>query len=98
LRLIRHYGSFLFSLPELTPTSLSSSYIYFGEEARATQVNLPIYIASVPTEHLDGFNERFKASLERIASDGIDMRRMSMVINRDERQVRLRLLPGTVTM
>jgi Zn-dependent M16 (insulinase) family peptidase len=67
------------------------SYIYFGEEARATQVNLPIYIGSVPAEHLDGFNERFKASLERIASDGIDMQRMSMVINRDERQLRSKL-------
>ena len=80
------------------PTSLPSSYIYFGEEARATQVNLPIYIGSVPTEHLDGFNERFHSSLERIASDGIDMQRMSMVINRDERQVCLCLLLGTLTM
>jgi hypothetical protein len=51
-------------------------------------VNLPIYIGSVPAEHLDTFNERLKASLQRIVVDGIDMQRMCMVINRDERQVR----------
>ncbi|KIL70742.1 hypothetical protein M378DRAFT_6664 [Amanita muscaria Koide BX008] len=67
------------------------SYIYFGEDTRATRVNLPVYINSIPTEHLDGFNERFKASLERVAGDGIDMQRMSMVINRDERQLRRKL-------
>ncbi|KAK2461846.1 hypothetical protein APHAL10511_006309 [Amanita phalloides] len=67
------------------------SYIYFGEETRATMVNLPVYISSVPTEHLDGFNERFKASLERIVTTGIDMQRIAMVINRDERQLRSRL-------
>jgi hypothetical protein len=55
---------------------------------RATQASLPIYIGSVPTEHLDSFNEKIKESLKRIAMTGIDMQRMSMVINRDERQVR----------
>ncbi|PFH54559.1 hypothetical protein AMATHDRAFT_123 [Amanita thiersii Skay4041] len=67
------------------------TYIYFGEDTRATRVNLPIYISSVPTEHLEGFNERFKASLERITNEGIDMQRMAMVINRDERQLRSKL-------
>ncbi|KAF8622884.1 hypothetical protein AX15_006649 [Amanita polypyramis BW_CC] len=67
------------------------SYIYFGEETRATRVKLSIYIGSVPTEYLDSFNERFRASLERIATTGIDMQRMAMVINRDERQLRSKL-------
>lgn len=65
----------------------SSSYIYFGEDVRATRVTLPIYIGSVPTEHLDSFNEKLLASLRRIVKEGIDMERMSMLINRDERQV-----------
>jgi subtilase family serine protease len=52
-------------------------------------VDLPIYIGSVPVEHLDGFDERLTASFRRIAEDGIDMTRIEMVINRDERQVRI---------
>ena len=64
-----------------------SSYIHFAEDTRATHVNLPIYIASVPMEHLDTFSEKLKASLQRIVDDGIDMQRMARVINRDERQV-----------
>nr|GAT54909.1 predicted protein [Mycena chlorophos] len=67
------------------------TYIYFGEDTRATNVSLPIYIGSIPTEHLDGFEGRLKASLERIVSEGIDMERMAMVINRDERQLRSKL-------
>lgn len=64
-----------------------SSYIYFAEDTRATRVNLPIYVTSVLTEHLDTFNKKLEASLQRIVKDGIDMQRMKMVINRDERQV-----------
>lgn len=65
-----------------------STYIYFGEDTRATLVDLPIYVGSVPTEHLEGFDEKLKGSLKRIIAEGIDMERMAMVINRDERQVR----------
>jgi hypothetical protein len=65
-----------------------SSYIYFSEESRATLCDLPIYVGSVPTEHLDTFDTKLKASFERIVKEGIDMERMAMVINRDERQVR----------
>ena len=68
--------------------TLDSTYIYFSEDTRATRVDLPVYIGSVPTEHLDIFDERFKASLKKIADEGLDMDRMAMVINRDERQVR----------
>jgi hypothetical protein len=66
-----------------------SSYIYFAEDTRATRVNLPIYVGSVPTDSLDTFNEKLTASLKRIIETGIDMQRMAMVINRDERQVSL---------
>lgn len=65
-----------------------STYIYFAEDTRATALYLPIYVGSVPTEHLDDFDSKLKASLRRIVSEGIDMERMAMVINRDERQVR----------
>jgi hypothetical protein len=64
-----------------------SSYIYLSEDTRATMVDLPIYIGSVPVEELDNFDQKLVASFKRIAADGIDMTRISMVINRDERQV-----------
>ena len=64
-----------------------STYIYFSEDTRATYVDLPVYIGSVPTEHLDNFDEKFTTSLKRIIDEGFDMDRMAMVIGRDERQV-----------
>ncbi|KAJ7169964.1 Metalloenzyme, LuxS/M16 peptidase-like protein [Mycena filopes] len=67
------------------------TYIYFAEETRATALYLPIYIGSIPTEHIDDFDSKLKASLRRIVSEGIDMERMAMVINRDERQLRSKL-------
>lgn len=51
-------------------------------------VDLPVYIGSVPTEYLDTFDVKLTASFRRIVTEGIDMSRMSMVIKRDERQVR----------
>jgi hypothetical protein len=74
------------SLLDLT-INLYSSYIYFSEDTRATAVNLPICIGSVPTGELPSFNEKLQTSLNRIVKEGIDMHRMAMVINRDERQV-----------
>lgn len=50
-------------------------------------VDLPVYIGSVPAEYLDTFDARLSASFRRIVTEGIDMPRMLMVINRDERQV-----------
>ncbi|KAI0652259.1 Metalloenzyme, LuxS/M16 peptidase-like protein [Trametes meyenii] len=64
------------------------TYIYFGEDTRATYVDLPVYVGSIPTEHLDTFDEKLKASLRRVADEGLDMGRMAMVISRDERQLR----------
>lgn len=52
-----------------------------------THIDLPIYIGSVPTAHLDDFNEKLRTSLNRIVEEGLDMDRMAMVISRDERQV-----------
>ncbi|KAF5374955.1 hypothetical protein D9758_000192 [Tetrapyrgos nigripes] len=40
------------------------TYIYFSEDTRATRVSLPIYIGSVPTAHLDTFDEKLKDSLK----------------------------------
>ncbi|KAF9069136.1 Metalloenzyme, LuxS/M16 peptidase-like protein [Rhodocollybia butyracea] len=67
------------------------TYIYFSEDTRSTRVSLPIYVGSVPTEHLDTFDQKLKASLQRIVKEGIDMERMAMVISREERQLRSKL-------
>lgn len=45
----------------------------------------------MPTSELETFDSKLKASLEKIVSDGFDMDRMAMVINRDERQLRSKL-------
>jgi hypothetical protein len=68
-------------------SQVGSTYIIFDISDRASQADLCIYIGSVPTEHLDTFDDRLKDSLKRIVKEGIDMDRMSRVINRDERQV-----------
>ena len=70
--------------PSLT---VHSSYISFYMEVYVTNVNLGILISSVPVKYLDTFNEKLATSLKLIVENGIDMQRMAMIINRDERQV-----------
>lgn len=72
---------------QLLLLKIHSSYIYFGEDTRATYVDLPIYVGSVPAEHMYDFDEKLKKSLQKVVKEGMDMERMNMVINRDERQV-----------
>ncbi|EJD03900.1 uncharacterized protein FOMMEDRAFT_19228 [Fomitiporia mediterranea MF3/22] len=67
------------------------TYIYFDEETRPDFVDLPVYVGSVPMEHLDTFHERLTKSLNKIVKEGIDMKRMKMVIDRDRRQLRSKL-------
>jgi Zn-dependent M16 (insulinase) family peptidase len=64
-----------------------STYIYIGVELRATLSDLIIYVGSVPTEHLDTFDAKLHESFHRIVKEGVDLNRMRMVIDRDERQV-----------
>jgi hypothetical protein len=64
-----------------------STFIYIGEDHRATHSDLMIYVGSVPTEHLDTFDAKLHESFSRIIKDGVDLNRMKMVIDRDERQV-----------
>jgi Zn-dependent M16 (insulinase) family peptidase len=64
------------------------TYIYIGEDNRATLSDLLIYVGSVPTEHLDTFDAKLHESFRRIIKDGVDLNRMKMVIDRDERQLR----------
>jgi len=64
------------------------TYIYFGEETRATLCDLVVYVGSVPTEHLDSFDAKLHESFRRISKEGVDLDRMSMVIDRAERQLR----------
>ena len=70
-----------------------STYIYIGVEVRATLSDLMIYVGSVPTEHLDTFDAKLHESLRRIVKDGVDLNRMRMVLDRDERQVFFRFMP-----
>ena len=56
-------------------------------EVYVTNINLEIWITSVPIKYLDTFNEKLTTSLKLIVENGIDMQRMAMIINRDERQV-----------
>lgn len=64
------------------------TFIYIGTESRATLSNLTIYVGSVPTQHLDTFDAKLHESLHRIVKEGIDLNRMRMVLDRDERQFR----------
>ena len=45
----------------------------------------------MPVDELSKFEGKLMGSLKRIARDGIDMGRMTMLINRDERQLRSKL-------
>ena len=74
------------SLSDLT-MNLCSTNIYFGQDTRATAVELYVSIESVPTGELLSFNEKLEVSMRRIVKEGINMDRMAMVINREERQV-----------
>ncbi|KAK7694817.1 hypothetical protein QCA50_002005 [Cerrena zonata] len=62
------------------------AYLYFSENQAATSFDVPFYASSVPIEHLDTFDVRLRASLQRIVDEGLDMDRMAVILNRDERQ------------
>ena len=47
---------------------------------------MAIFVGSVPVQHLASFPDKLRASLARIAQEGLDMERMAMVISRDKRQ------------
>lgn len=68
-----------------------STYISFESSENATKGCLFVYVGSVPVEEVGNFEDKLMASLKRIAHDGIDMERMTMLINRDERQLRSKL-------
>jgi len=67
--------------------TIHSSYISFYTEVYATNINLGILISSVPVKYLDTFNKKLATSLKLIVENGIDMQRIAMIIDRDERQV-----------
>ena len=43
---------------------------------------------SVPVEHITNLPDKLRASLARIAEEGLDLERMAMVLHRDERWLR----------
>jgi hypothetical protein len=49
--------------------------------------DLELYAASVPTQSLQTLDGLFRDALRRIASSGLDMQRMRMVIEREKRKV-----------
>ena len=69
-----------------------STYIYIGSELRATLTDLMIYVVSVPTEHLDTFDAKLRESFRRIVKEGVDLNRMKIMLDRDERQVFFRFI------
>ena len=56
---------------------------------RPSFCDLLVYVGSVPTSNLDTFSEKLRESLLKITEGGFDMKRMRMVIDRDQRQVLL---------
>lgn len=65
-----------------TYISLSTSGVY------ATCIDLMVYAGAIPTEHLESFDTKLRASLARIADEGLDMERMARLLARDVQQVR----------
>ena len=47
-----------------------------------------VYAGAIPTEHLESFDTKLRASLARIADEGLDMERMARLLARDVQQVR----------
>lgn len=76
----------LFLSPKIA-LSICSTFIYIGVDNRATLSDLMIYVGSIPTEHLESFDTKLHESFRRFVKDGLDLQRMKMVIDRDERQV-----------
>ena len=66
---------------------MHSTYVAFYEDGRSTFSELAVYFGSVPSEHLGTLDERFKAAIQRIVAEGLDMDRMSSVITRDRLKV-----------
>lgn len=48
---------------------------------------LSVYLSSVPASNLSTIDATFKASLARIAKEGLDMKRMKMIIERQRLQL-----------
>ena len=53
----------------------------------ATCIDLMVYAGAIPTEHLESFDTKLRASLARIADEGLDMERMARLLARDVQQV-----------
>ncbi|KAF8527970.1 Metalloenzyme, LuxS/M16 peptidase-like protein [Hysterangium stoloniferum] len=60
--------------------------ISINENTRATFCDIEMYATSVPTDHLVNFDVQLKDALKRIADGGLDMKRMTMVLDRERRK------------
>jgi hypothetical protein len=68
--------------------NLNSTSIYSSERVRPKIDDFRIYLGAVPTEHLGTLDVKVKDCLQQVVKDGIDMKRMLMIIDRQERRVR----------
>lgn len=75
------------------------TYVYFYERPRVNFLELAVYFGSVPIASLtDGSLEaKFLDALKKVASEGIDMERMKLVLKRRRIQVRWRQFWYTAT-
>ena len=58
------------------------------ETDRATINDLDFVASSVPMEELENFDEKVIDSLKKVVSEGIDIKRMRDIIERERRKVR----------
>ena len=70
------------------------TYVAFYENTRASFIELAVYFGSVPTEHIDCLDAKFKKSLRRIIDEGLDMERMNLVLKKDRIKVSIQGSPS----
>lgn len=63
------------------------TYVGFYENTRASFIELAVYFGSVPVEHIDSLDNKFKKSLQKIIEEGLDMERMKLVLKKERVKV-----------
>lgn len=68
------------------PEPLCAS-IWLSETDRATKNDIDLVATSVPTEELDTFDEKVIESLNKVLHEGIDMKKIQVIIERERRKL-----------
>ncbi|KZW02722.1 hypothetical protein EXIGLDRAFT_732962 [Exidia glandulosa HHB12029] len=61
--------------------------IWLSETDRATTNDIDFVASSVPTEELETFDEKVLESLRKVVSEGIDMKKIQVIIERERRKL-----------